>query len=74
MALLVSVNGQPPVPAHSVVIFEDHLPVALAQPDGGHVYFADAIRDTDFASRARSLGVRPPSSVKEFDIGVTNAH
>lgn len=66
--LRVSINGQPPVDARSVVIFDDHLPVALAEGEGGHVFFADAIRDADFASRARGLGVKPPAGVQEYDL------
>lgn len=56
--LKVSINGAPPVPADSIVMFDDDAPIAAAVQHGEVVFYCDSIRDTsEFAGVLRRLGI-----------------
>lgn len=59
MAMLISVNGQRPVPAASVVVYQDDTPVAVSAAMGDEVLYADGIRDPEFIKILQTIGVRP---------------
>ena len=55
--LKVSIGGKEPVPASSVVIFDDDIPAAVAMDVEGTVVFADSARDDDFLSILQQVGI-----------------
>lgn len=58
MSLSVSVNGGVPVPATSVVLYNNSNPLAVAKQHGAIVIYADAERDPqDLVDILTSLGV-----------------
>lgn len=63
--LQVSLDGRKPVPVNSVIIYDDGIPAALAQNAGGVVLFADSIRDTEFPTLLKNLGV-PPARLHQY--------
>jgi hypothetical protein len=57
--LRVSVNGQPPQEANSVVLYDQDVPIAAAVDQKSTIFFCDAARDLpELSNLLRILGVQ----------------
>ena len=59
MSLSVSIDGGDRIPAESVVLYDEGIPIAGALMHGPVVFYADSIRDpADMAKILDQLGIR----------------